>query len=164
MARRGKFGRSGTTQNLTMLVYQIMKDQMETEIRNILDAYKANMEAGTYVSQFNGQNVDSEFVINYYESMLAGFPPGSTEYQTVMSKLESFREQARTDIQNLVINAMRDGSQIDFGLLGSQFSNKGISEVELSDVRGWADQEVADLIADGNTVQADKLRSAVFVA
>jgi hypothetical protein len=164
MARRGKFGRSGTTQNLTMLVYQIMKEQMETELDNILDAYKANMTAGTYVSQFNGQNVDAGFVISYYESMLAGFPSGSTEYQTILSKLESFRENSRTDIQNLVISSMRDGSKIDFGLLGSQFANKGISDVELSDVRGWADQEVADLIADGNNVQADKLRSAVFVA
>jgi len=164
MARRGRFGRSGTTQNLTMLVYQIMKQQMQDELQAILQAYETNMTAGTYESQFNGQNVDGEFVISYYEQMLAGFPPGSTEYETINSKLQQFRQQYRTDVQNLIINAMNNGTQIDFGLLGSAFENRGVSEVELSDLQGWAGQEIADLRANGDVEQADKLSGAVFVA
>ncbi len=164
MARRGRFGRAGTTQNLTMLVYQIQKEQMDKELRLIEEAYRANMKAGTYVTQFNGQNVDSEYVIDYYRSMLSGFPSGSTEYQTILSKLQTFEEESRTDIQDLVIDAMTKGRKIDFGLLGSNFANKGIAEVELVDVRNWADEEIQDMLSDGNTVQADKLKGAVFVA
>jgi len=164
MARRGRFGRSGTSQNLTMLVYQIMKQQMQDELDAILTSYNTNMEAGTYQSQFNGQNVDGEFVISYYESMLAGFPPGSTEYETVSSKLEQFRQRYQSDIERLVIDSMNNGTKIDFGLLGSGFQNKGISEVELVDVRGWADERIAQLKADGNDTAADKLSGAVYVA
>jgi len=164
MARRGRFGRAGTTQNLTMLVYQIQKEQMDKELRLIEDAYRANMKAGTYVTQFNGQNVDADYVIDYYKSMLSGFPAGSTEYQTIMSKLQTFEEESRTDIQDLVIDAMTQGKKIDFGLLGKNFANKGIAEVELVDVRSWANEEIDDLLANGNSVQADKLKGAVFVA
>lgn len=147
-----------------MLVYQLMKQQMQDELEAILKAYETNMSAGTYESQFNGQNVDGEFVLNYYRQMLAGFPPGSTEYETVNSKLKAFEEKYRTDVQNLIINAMNNGTRIDFGLLGSSFQNKGVSEVELSDVQGWADQEIADLIANGENEQADKISGVVFVA
>jgi hypothetical protein len=147
-----------------MLVYQIMKQQMQDELDAILTAYKTNMGAGMYQSQFNGQNVDGEFVISYYESMLAGFPPGSTEYETVRSKLDAFRQQYQTDVQNLVIDAMNKGNKIDFGLLGSGFENKGIDEVTLSDVRSWGEGQVAQLLADGDTTQADKLKGAIFVA
>ena len=164
MARRGQFGRSGTSQNLTMLVYQILKSQMEDEMQSILTAYQTNMDAGMYSSQFNGQNVDGDYVISYYEQMLAGFPPGSTEYETLNSKLEAFRQRYRTDVQNLVMKSLNDGSKVDFGLLGSAFQNKGIAEVTLSDMRSWATQEIADLEADGATAQADKLKGAVFVA
>ena len=141
-----------------------MKQQMQDELQSILTSYETNMTAGTYNSQFNGQNVDGEFVIAYYEQMLAGFPPGSTEYETVNSKLQKFRQQYRTDVQNLIINAMNNGTQIDFGLLGNEFQNKGVSEVELADLQGWAGQEIADLRANGEIEQADKLSGAVFVA
>lgn len=164
MARRGSFGRSGTSQNLTMLVYQIMKQQMTDELDAILTAYKTNMESGMYDSQFNGQNVDGDFVINYYKNMLAGFPSGSTEYESINSKLEAFESSYQRDIQNLVINSMNSGKKIDFGLLGSGFSNKGIAEVELSDVRSWATDRVAQLLADGDTTAADELSGAVYVA
>lgn len=164
MARRGRFGRSGTSQNLTMLVYQILKQQMQDELQSILTAYQTNMDAGMYSSQFNGQNVDGEYVIAYYEQMLAGFPAGSTEYETLNSQLESFRQRYRTDVQNLVMKSLNEGTKVDFGLLGSSFQNKGIAEVTLSDMRSWADQEIADLEADGATAQADKLKGAVFIA
>lgn len=164
MARRGRFGRSGGSQNLTMLVYQLMKQQMQDELEAILKAYETNMAAGIYEAQFNGQNVDGEFVLSYYRQMLAGFPPGSTEYETINSRLQAFEERYRTDVQNLIINAMNNGTRIDFGLLGSGFQNKGISEVELSDVQSWADQEIADLIANGQQEQADKISGVVFVA
>lgn len=164
MARRGRFGRSGTSQNLTMLVYQIMKQQMQDELEAILSAYRTNMEAGMYEAQFNGQNVDGEFVLAYYESMLAGFPPGTTEYETINSRLQEFRQQYQRDIENLVINSLNNGSKIDFGLLGNGFQNKGVAEVELSDVRGWAEERIAQLTADGDTTAADKLSGAVYVA
>ena len=164
MARRGSFGRSGTSQNLTMLVYQLLKQQMTDELDSILQSYQTNMKEGTYTSQFNGQNVDGEYVMDYYRQMLAGFPPGSTEYETINSKLKAFETQYRSDVQNLIINAMNNGTQIDFGLLGSKFENKGISEVELTDLSGWAGQEIADLRANGEIEQADKLSGAVFVA
>lgn len=164
MARRGRFGRSGTSQNLTMLVYQLLKQQMQDELEAILQAYETNMKDGKYTSQFNGQNVDGEYVIEYYRQMLAGFPPGTTEYETINSRLKEFERQYRTDVQNLIINAMNNGTQIDFGLLGNDFQNKGISEVTVSDLAGWADQEIADLIANGESEQADKLSGAVFIA
>lgn len=149
---------------MTMLVYQLLKQQMNEEIDAIIRAYNTNMKDGRYTSQFNGQNVDGEFVISYYKQMLAGFPPGSTEYETINSKLKEFEQDYATDVQNLIINAMNNGTQIDFGLLGSRFQNKGISEVTVSDLSGWADQEIADLIANGETEQADKLSGAVFIA
>lgn len=164
MARRGSFGRSGTSQNLTMLVYQLLKQKMTDEIDSILQSYRTNMKEGTYTSQFNGQNVDGEYVMDYYRQMLSGFPPGSTEYETINSKLKAFEAENRSDVQNLIINAMNNGTQIDFGLLGSKFENKGISEVELTDLSGWASQEIADLRANGEIEQADKLSGAVFVA
>ena len=164
MARRGSFGRSGTTQNLSVLVYQLVKEQMSTEITNILNAYETNMKDGRYTSQFNGQNVDGEYVMTYMSQMLAGFPPGSTEYETLNSQLSTFRSRYQRDVQNLVIDSMNNGTQIDFGLLGPAFSNKGIAEVELSDVRNWADGEIANLLDSGDSAQADKIKGAVFVA
>jgi hypothetical protein len=147
-----------------MLVYQLLKQQMQDELEAILKAYETNMKDGKYTSQFNGQNVDGEYVIEYYKQMLAGFPPGTTEYETINSRLKEFERQYRTDVQNLIINAMNNGTQIDFGLLGNDFQNKGISEVTVSDLAGWADQEIADLIANGESEQADKLSGAVFIA
>lgn len=164
MARRGSFGRSGTTQNLSVLVYQLVKEQMSTELTNILNAYENNMKDGRYTSQFNGQNVDGEYVMTYMSQMLQGFPPGSTEYETLNSQLSTFRSRYQRDVQNLVIDSMNNGTQIDFGLLGPAFSNKGIAEVELSDVRNWADGEIAALLENGDSAQADKIKGAVFVA
>jgi hypothetical protein len=164
MARRGSFGRSGTTQNLSVLVYQLVKEQMSTELTNILNSYETNMKDGRYTSQFNGQNVDGEYVMTYMSQMLAGFPPGSTEYETLNSQLASFRSRYQRDVQNLVIDSMNNGTQIDFGLLGPSFSNKGIAEVELTDVRNWADGEIASLLENGDSAQADKIKGAVFVA
>lgn len=164
MARRGSFGRSGTTQNLSMLVYQLLKEQMQTELQNILTAYQTNMKAGQYNAQFNGQNVDGNFVLSYYQSMLAGFPPGSTEYETLRSQLSSFEQQYKTDVQNLVIDSMNNGTKVDFGLLGDGFENRGIDEVTLSDVRNWSTSAIAELEANGDITQADKLKGAVFVA
>ena len=164
MARRGSFGRSGETQNLSMLVYQLLKEQMNSELENILTAYQTNMKAGQYDAQFNGQNVDGQFVLNYYQSMLAGFPAGSTEYETLRSRLSSFEQQYKTDVQNLVIDSMNNGTKVDFGLLGAGFENRGIDDVTLTDVRGWAESTVADLEANGDITQADKVKGAVFVA
>jgi len=164
MARRGSFGRSGTTQNLSVLVYQLVKEQMSTELTNILNAYETNMKDGRYTSQFSGQNVDGDYVMSYLSSMLQGFPPGSTEYETLNSQLATFRSRYQRDVQNLVIDSMNNGTQIDFGLLGPAFSNKGIAEVELSDVRNWADAEIAGLLENGEGAQADKIKGAVFVA
>jgi hypothetical protein len=164
MARKGSFGRSGTTQNLSVLVYQLLKEQMNSEMTNILTAYETNMRDGKYSSQFNGQNVDGDYVMNYMTSMLAGFPPGSTEYETLNSQLASFRQRYQKDVQDLVIESMNNGTQIDFGLLGPAFSNKGIAEVELSDVREWSQSEIATLIENGETTQADKIKGAVFIA
>jgi hypothetical protein len=164
MARRGSFGRSGTTQNLSVLVYQLVKEQMSTELTNILNAYENNMKDGRYTTQFNGQNVDGEYVMTYMSQMLQGFPPGSTEYETLNSQLATFRSRYQRDVQNLVIDSMNNGTQIDFGLLGPAFSNKGIAEVELSDVRNWADGEIAALLENGDSAQADKIKGAVFVA
>ena len=166
MARRGKFGRAGagTTQNLSVVIYNLLKQQMSDEMTSILTAYNTNMKDGRYSSQFNGQNVDGEFVLQYYRNMLAGFPPGSTEYETLNSQMASFESRYRTDVQNLIIGAMEDGTQIDFGLLGADFANRGISEVRLTDIESWAAQEIADLEVNGDTVQADKLRGVVFTA
>ena len=166
MARRGKFGRAGagTTQNLSVVIYRLLKQQMDDEMSAILTSYNTNMKDGRYTSQFNGQNVDGEFVLQYYRNMLAGFPPGSTEYETLSSQMASFESRYRTDVQNLVIGAMNDGTQIDFGLLGAEFANRGISEVRLTDIESWAAQEIADLETNGDTVQADKLKGVVFTA
>jgi hypothetical protein len=166
MARRGKFGRAGagTTQNLSVVIYRLLKQQMDDEMSAILTSYNTNMKDGRYTAQFNGQNVDGEFVLQYYRNMLAGFPPGSTEYETLSSQMASFESRYRTDVQNLVIGAMNDGTQIDFGLLGAEFANRGISEVRLTDIESWATQEIADLEANGDTVQADKLKGVVFTA
>lgn len=164
MARKGQFGRSGTTQNLSLLVYSLLKEQMNNEIDGIMTAYKTNMESGKYSSQFNGQNVDGEYVMNYYSSMLSGYPSGSTEYQTLKSQMDAFSQRYQSDIQNLVINAMNNGTQIDYGLLGEGFENKGVSDVSLVDVKSWADKRVAFLESEGMTLDADKLKGAVFVA
>ena len=147
-----------------MLVYQLLKQQMDDELDAILESYRTNMRAGQYNSQFNGQNVDGEFVMDYYRQMLAGFPPGSTEYETINSKLKAFEQQYQDDVQNLIINSMNNGTKIDFGLLGSGFSNKGISEVSLSDIRGWSEERIAALEADGRATEADALRGTVYVA
>jgi hypothetical protein len=147
-----------------MLVYQLLKEQMASEMQNILTAYQTNMKAGQYDAQFNGQNVDGQFVLNYYQSMLAGFPPGSTEHETLRSQLSSFEQQYKTDVQNLVIDSMNNGTKVDFGLLGAGFENRGVDEVSLTDVRSWSESTIADLEANGDVTQADKIKGAVFVA
>ena len=164
MARQGKFGRSGTTQNLSMLVYQLLKEQMQTELQSILTAYQTNMKAGQYNSQFNGQNVDGQYVLNYYQSMLAGFPSGSTEYETLRSQLSAFEQQHKTDVQNLVIESMNNGTKVDFGLLGNGFPNRGIDDVTLSDVREWGANTIAELTASGDVAQADKIAGVIYIA
>ena len=164
MARRGSFSRSGGAQNLSLIVYQVLKDQLNTDMSSIIQNYQTNMKAGRYSSTFNGQNVDGQFVMDYIQNMMQGFPAGSSEYESLRSQLTQFQEQYKTDIQNLVIDSMNNGTQIDFGLLGSNFSNKGIGEVTLSDIGTWGESELARLRELGDNTQADKLSGAIFVA
>lgn len=164
MARKGSFGRSGGSQNLSLLIYSLLKDQMTTDLQSVITAYETNMSAGRYTSQYNGQNVDGRFVLDYYQKMLAGFPQGSTEYETIASRLRAFEQRYENDIQNLVVNAMQNGTQIDFGLLGDTFSNKGIAEVTLSDMQAWANERIAMLDENGQVTEADALRGTLFVA
>jgi hypothetical protein len=147
-----------------MLVYQIMKEQMSDELDAILQAYETNMQDGMYSSQFNGQNVDGDFVLTYYRQMLAGFPAGSTEYESINSKIQEFERRYQNDVQNLILNSLNNGKKVDFGLLGGDFDNKGIAEVELSDVRSWASERIDQLTADGDYTRADELSGAVYVA
>jgi hypothetical protein len=126
--------------------------------------YQTNMKAGRYSATFNGQNVDGQYVMDYMQNMMQGFPPGSSEYESLRSQLSQFQEQYKTDIQNLVIDSMNNGTQIDFGLLGSGFSKKGIGEVTLSDISAWGESEMARLRENGDMTQADKLSGAIFVA
>jgi hypothetical protein len=164
MARKGSFGRSGGSQNLSLLIYSLLKDQMTTDLQSVLTAYESNMTAGRYASQYNGQNVDGKFVLDYYQKMLAGFPQGSTEYETISSRLRSFEQRYEADVQNLVVNAMQNGTQIDFGLLGDSFSNKGIADVNLTDMQAWATSRIAMLEENGQTTEADALKGTLFVA
>jgi len=164
MARRGSFGRSGATQNLSLLVYSLLKDQMATDAQSILTAYETNMSSGRYSAQFNGQNVDGNFVMNYYRDMLDGFPPGSTEYETISSRLAAFQQRYENDIQNLVVNSMNNGTQIDFGLLGEGFQNKGIGDVNLTDMESWATSRIAALEENGQMTEADALKGTLFAA
>lgn len=164
MARRGSFSRSGGAQNLSLIVYQVLKDQLNTDMSTLFQNYQTNMKAGRYSATFNGQNVDGQYVMDYMQNMMQGFPPGSSEYESLRSQLSQFQEQYKTDIQNLVIDSMNNGTQIDFGLLGSGFSNKGIGEVTLSDISAWGESEMARLRENGDMTQADKLSGAIFVA
>jgi hypothetical protein len=164
MARRGAFSRSGGAQNLSLLVYQVLREQLNTDMNSIMQNYQTNMKAGRYSATYNGQNVDGQFVMDYIRNMMQGFPPGSTEYESLNSQLRDFEGQYQTDVQNLVISSMQNGTKVDFGLLGPEFSNKGISEVTLTDIRDWGSKQVAALEDEGNTTQADKLKGAIYVA
>ena len=164
MARRGLFSRSGGAQNLSLLVYQVLREQLNTDMNSIMQNYQTNMKAGRYSATYNGQNVDGQFVMDYIRNTMQGFPPGSTEYESLNSQLRDFERQYQTDVQNLVISSMQNGTKVDFGLLGSEFSNKGISEVTLTDIRDWGAKQVAALEDEGDTTQADKLKGAIYVA
>ena len=73
--RRGRFARGTSgSQNLTTLIYSILREQQSTKKTAILNAFQANMNSRSYTATFAGQPVDREAVESYYIDLMNAYP------------------------------------------------------------------------------------------
>lgn len=93
--RRARFRRATSgSQNLTMLIYNILKEQIASKKSAILSAFEANMSAKSYDSTYGGQAVDRAAVEAFYREMIAAFPAGTTEHDKLVAELNKFHSDA----------------------------------------------------------------------
>lgn len=93
--RRSRFRRATSgSQNLTMLIYNILKEQIASKKSAILSAFDANMSAKNYDSTYGGVAVNRQAVEAFYAEMIAAFPPGTTEHDKMVAELNKFHSDA----------------------------------------------------------------------
>ena len=93
--RRGRFARGTSgSQNLTTLIYSILKEQQTTKKSAILNAFDANMNSRSYSATFAGQPADREAVEAYYMDLMRAYPEGSIERDNLRAEMIDFHNSA----------------------------------------------------------------------
>ncbi len=109
--RRARFRRATSgTQNLTTLIYNILKEQQAARKSALLAAFDANMRNANYESTYGGQPVDVDAVEAFYNQMIAAYPEGTTERDRLTAELAEFRVTAADKILSVYADAYNNGT------------------------------------------------------
>jgi len=109
--RRARFRRATAgTQNLTTLIYNILKEQQSSRKSAILAAFNANMSSKTYDSTYGGEPVDRAAVEGLYNDMISVYPEGTTERDRLTAELNEFRTSSLRQEMNAYSDAYENGT------------------------------------------------------
>jgi hypothetical protein len=93
--RRARFRRATSgNQDLTLLIYNLVKEQNAARKSALMAAFDANMASRSYDADYGGQPVDRAAVEAWYAQAIAAFPAGTTERDRLQAELISFRNEA----------------------------------------------------------------------
>lgn len=108
--RRGRFARGTSgSQNLTTLIYSILRDQQSTKKSAILNAFQSNMNGRSYSATFGGEPVTREVVEAYYAELMSAYPEGSVERDNLRAELIDFHNKAINAEINAYSEAYKEG-------------------------------------------------------
>jgi hypothetical protein len=109
--RRARFRRATSgTQNLTLLIYNILKEQQAAQKSAILAAFEANMDSASYDATYGDQAVDRAAVEAWYAAAMAAYPEGTTERDRLRAELIQFRANAIATEMNVYQKAYENGT------------------------------------------------------
>lgn len=109
--RRARFRRATSgTQNLTTLIYNILKEQQSSRKAALLAAFDANMRNANYESTYGGEPVNSDSVVAFYEQMIQAYPEGTTERDRLAAELAEFRVSSADKILSVYADAYNNGT------------------------------------------------------
>lgn len=109
--RRARFRRATSgTQNLTTLIYNILREQQAARKQAILSAFNANMSTKTYDSTYGGEIVDRAAVEAFYIEMMSAYPEGTTERDKLAAELNDFRATALRQEMSAYADAYENGT------------------------------------------------------
>lgn len=125
MARQGRFGRpTSGTQNLSALIYALLKEERNDQENTMLRAYTNNMQGGTTRNTFSSGGATASAtagsVYQWYLSQanLAQAQGDNAGYTSLLQKAEDFRLQSLRDQETVLNNSYTNGTSIDKGLFG----------------------------------------------
>lgn len=109
--RRARFRRATSgTQNLTTLIYNILRDQQTARKQAMLTAFNANMSTKTYDSTYGGEVVDRAAVEAFYIDLMSAYPEGTTERDKLAAELNDFRASALRQEMSAYADAYENGT------------------------------------------------------
>lgn len=136
MARKGKFGRSAAgSQNLSALVYSLLKEERQAQEDTMLTAYRTNMTSGTAAGTFTSGGATTAATANavrqwYLDQATAAASSGDTVGAArFRARAEEFRVQALSDQERVLDRAYEEGSGVDLALFGLSGTNKITAEI-----------------------------------
>jgi len=157
MARKGKFGRSASgSQNLSALIYALLKEERQDQEQNMLTAYNNNMRSGSAAGLFTIDGVSKSATANnivawYLAQAAAASAAGdSGGAEKLKTKAEEFRIAALRDYENILDAAYQNGNSIDLSLVGGSGTGK-ITDAEY-------EKFVERIAADPAMTDADRER------
>ena len=136
MARQGRFGRpTQGTQNLSSLIYMLLKEERTDQENTMLRAYSNNMQGGTMRNTFssggstNAATAGSVYAWYVSQANLAKAQGDNAGYTSLLQKAEDFRLQSLRDQETILNNAYQNGTSIDKALFGAS----GIGTLSVGD-------------------------------
>ncbi|NBW08919.1 MAG: hypothetical protein EBR82_12930 [Caulobacteraceae bacterium] len=163
MARKGRFGRSASgSQNLSSLVYSLLKEERNNQEDTMLTAYGNNMRsgsaAGLFTSNGNTLPATASNLVAWYKAQAdaadaVGDSAGAERFRT---KAEEFRIQSLRDIETVLDNAYKTGNSVDLALIGGS----GSAKIDGAEYEKWMNT----IINDSSMTASDKerLKSKLF--
>lgn len=131
MARKGKFGRSAAgSQNLSALVYSLLKEERQAQEDTMLTAYRTNMTSGTAAGTFTSGGATTAATANavrqwYLDQASAAAASGDTVGASrFRARAEEFRVSALGDMERVLDRAYEEGNGIDLALFGLSGTDK----------------------------------------
>ncbi len=163
MARRGRFGRSASgSQNLSSLVYSLLKEERNNQETTMLTAYKNNMmsgsAAGLFTSDGTTRPATAATLVDWYKAQASAADAvgDSTGAERFRTQAEEFRIQSLRDIETVLDNAYKAGNSIDLSLIGGS----GSAKIDGAAYEKWMNTILGD---EGMTVSdRERLKSKLY--
>jgi len=157
MARKGKFGRSAAgSQNLSALVYSLLKEERQAQEDTMLTAYRTNMTSGTAAGTFTSGGATTAATANavrqwYLDQATAAASSGDTVGAArFRARAEEFRVAALGDMERVLDRAYDEGNGVDLALFGLSGTDKITASTYEQIMQGIAD--------DSSMTASDKQR------
>jgi hypothetical protein len=145
MARKGRFGRSAAgSQNLSALVYSLLKEERASQEDTMITAYRTNMTSGTAAGTFTsggGTTAATATAVRqwYLDQAAAAQASGDTVGAArFRSRAEEFRVQSLSDMERVLDRAYEDGNAVDLALFGLSGTDKITASVYEEIMNGLA--------------------------